>query len=883
MKKLTQLLSIALILFGIHACKTTAPLSNEIEEAVLLDTVEIDANSKLEIYRASETRINDLLHTKLEVTFDWDSAFLFGKANLSFTPYFYPTDSLILDAKGFQIHKVALVDQIGKQTPLTYTYDSLVLNIKLDKSYKRTDTFEVFIDYTAMPNKLKEGGSAAITSDKGLYFINNDGSIPNKPKQIWTQGETEASSCWFPTIDAPNEKTTQEIYITVDSVYETLSNGALIFQTENEDGSRTDYWKQELPHAPYLFMMAVGDFAIVKDEWRGKPVHYYVEHKYKEFARDIYPNTPEMLTFFSDKLGVEYPWDKYHQIVVRDYVSGAMENTGAVIFGDFVQGNDRFLIDNAGEDIVAHELFHHWFGDLVTCESWSNLPLNESFATYGEYLWNEYKYGKDEADLGGYNDKSIHFQQASINQKKLIRFQYNNKEDMFDTHSYQKGGRILHMLRNYVGDDAFFAALNLYLKENAYKAAEFHQLRLAFEEVTGEDLNWFFNQWFLGAGHPTLKVKKEYIDSTKTLVVKVEQTQKGEGVAHVFDLPTTLGILDQNGNLQVKTIRLNERKQEFRYSMEAAPQLVNLDVEKTLLAEIEQAISKKDGATLYQAATNYNDRQIAVKLMKNQKDSLSLDAMEEALKDPFWDIRRLALRNSKKLAKARKEKTFETYLYLAEKDEKSKVRAAAIAALSKSFQDEVDIAVFKNGIKDPSYVVASASLNALYDKDADQGIKAAEGLEQEDNNSIKLSIANIYKEEGDPKRQAFFEKAITEATGFSKYPILFSYGNFLKEQNDAFIEEQLPFMKEQSMGKTSWFIRMAAVNGIIQLKKKYDLEIERINEEMTGDLDESKKASMVEEKANATQMLNKVRAVLVEINEAEGENNLKNLIERELE
>ncbi|MFT6198546.1 MAG: aminopeptidase N, partial [Vicingaceae bacterium] len=481
MRKLIIPLYIIALTATSQACKSIEP-SVITTEYVTLDTVNVEADSPREMYRASEKKITDLLHTKLEVSFDWDSAFLFGRANLTLSPYFYPSDSLVLDAKGFEIKEVALLDKIGKKSPLKYVYDKEFLKIDLGKTYTRLDTYRIFIDYTAMPNKLNAGGSSAITSDKGLYFINNDGKIADKPKQIWTQGETESSSCWFPTIDSPNEKTTQEIYITVDSNYTTLSNGELMFQSENEDGTRTDYWKQNLPHAPYLFMMAIGEFAVAKDKWRGKPVHYFVEKKYADVAKDIYPNTVEMLEFFSNRLGYEYPWDKYHQVVVRDYVSGAMENTGAVIFGDFIQGNRRFLIDNSGEDIVAHEMFHHWFGDLVTCESWSNLPLNESFATYGEYLWNEHKYGKNQADLHIDNDLKVYLGSSRINKETLIRFNYDNHMEMFDAHSYQKGGRVLHMLRNYVGDDAFFESLKVYLTDNEFQTVEIHNLRLAFEK-----------------------------------------------------------------------------------------------------------------------------------------------------------------------------------------------------------------------------------------------------------------------------------------------------------------------------------------------------------------------------------------------------------------
>ena len=450
---------------------------------------------------------------------------------------------------------------------MDFTYDSLVLKIDLKNTYTKNDTLTLFINYVAMPNKLASGGSAAITNDIGLYFINPSGEDNEKPQQIWTQGETEASSCWFPTIDAPNERCSQEMYITVDTNFKSLSNGELIFQTDNGDGTRTDYWKQSLPHAPYLFMMAIGEYAVVKDRWGDKAVNYFVEPEYKALAKRIFPHTPEMLSFFSERLQYPYPWDKFDQVVVRDYVSGAMENTSAVIYGQFVQGDERYLEDYNGEDIVAHEMFHHWFGDLVTCESWSNLPLNESFATYGEYLWNEHKHGRYTADYKLNNDLRAYLNEARVNQKDLIRFNYGHREEMFDTHSYQKGGRILHMLRKYLGDEAFFEALALYLNQHAYTAVEVHDLRIAFEEISGEDLNWFFNQWFLSAGHPVLSSQWTYDVEGNQLTIHIQQEQKGGNIPEVFQLPITVGILDANKELHFKKLWMNERTQSFSQAM----------------------------------------------------------------------------------------------------------------------------------------------------------------------------------------------------------------------------------------------------------------------------------------------------------------------------
>ncbi|HEY0752073.1 MAG TPA: M1 family metallopeptidase, partial [Chitinophagaceae bacterium] len=355
-------------------------------------------------YRATPEKINNMVHTRLEARFDFDKSQLIGRAWLTLKPHFYATDSLRLDAKGMEIKQVAMVRN-GKFLPLTYKYDGLQLDIDLDKTYKRTESYTVLIDYIAKPDELEVEGSAAITDAKGLYFINPKGEEKGKPTQIWTQGETEATSVYIPVIDKPNQKTTQEFFLTVPGKYFTLSNGKLMSHKANPDGTFTDYWKMDLPHAPYLFFIGVGEYAIIKDNYKGKEVSYYVEKEYSSVARKIFGNTPEMMKFFSAITGVEYPWVKYAQIVGRDYVSGAMENTTATLHQESAYQDARELTDgNRWEDVISHELFHHWFGDLVTTESWSNLSLNESFANYSEYLWREYKYGKDAADAHAHTD-----------------------------------------------------------------------------------------------------------------------------------------------------------------------------------------------------------------------------------------------------------------------------------------------------------------------------------------------------------------------------------------------------------------------------------------------------------------------------------------------
>jgi len=435
-------------------------------------------------YQATPVKINDLVHTKLDVRFDYKKRYLNGKEWITLKPHFYPTDSLRLDAKGMDIHAIDILAG-GKLSPLKFTYDSLAINIRLNKSYTRFDTYTIFIDYTAKPDERK----GLQKNEKGLYFINPDGTEKNKPTEIWTEGEPESSSGWFPTIDKPNQKTTSEISITVPAKYVTLSNGRLASQKSNADGTRTDTWKMELPNAPYLFMMAVGGFKIYHDRWHGKEVNYYLEPKYAPYATDTFGDVPEAMSFFSKITGVDYPWNKYAAIVVRDYVSGAMENTTANVFGS--ASTRRELLDSYYSPGVEHELFHQWFGDYVTCESWSYLTLNESFADLGEIVWLEHKYGKDAADEHVYNGLQGYLGNPDNYKLPLVNFHYKAIHEVFNGVTYQKGGRILNMLRNYLGNDAFYKGLNIYLTTNAFKSVGVEQLRLAMESASGLDLNWF--------------------------------------------------------------------------------------------------------------------------------------------------------------------------------------------------------------------------------------------------------------------------------------------------------------------------------------------------------------------------------------------------------
>ncbi len=702
-----------------------------------------------DVYRAEYEKVNALVHTKLKVDFNFKKQQLNGEAWITLKPHFYPTNKVVLDAKAFDIFKVEINNKKAE-----YNYSDNKLTIDLDRTYKRDENYTVYIKYTANPEEVKQPGGEAITDAKGLYFIDPLEEDPNKPTQIWTQGETESSSCWFPTIDSPNQKTSQEIYMTVPDKFVTLSNGTLISKTKNSDGSRTDYWKMDQKHAPYLVFIGVGDFSIVKDSWNDLEVNYYVEPEYEDVARDIFGHTPEMMTVFSNLTGVQYPWDKYSQIVVRDYVSGAMENTTAVVHGETAQQKKGKLVDhNEWEGTIAHELFHHWFGDLVTTESWSNLTVNESFATYSVYLWYEHKYGKDEADAHLYEDIKGYLESGDEG-KNLVGFHYEDKDHMFDSVSYNKGSAILHMLRDYLGDEAFFESLKYILNELKFGTAEAHQLRLAFEKISGKDLNWFFNQWYFGSGHIKMNVTYDYNTINKTVTVNIAQQGK------TFIFPLSIDIYEKIGKTRHE-VWIDATQKSFTFPYVEKPKLINIDAKHVLLAEIEEIKSLEDYIFQFNNANHYLDRKNALEeIVKHQiENKEAFKTVLKALNDPFYKIRILALENVDLFQKYLKKDAISKIEKLALNDKKTLVRAEAINVLGKLI-DPIYNPIFVKGLENESFSIIGNSLVSLYQIDKVTALKRLETLDEEIKEQLANSITNIYINEKDKTKLPFIAKHV---------------------------------------------------------------------------------------------------------------------------
>jgi aminopeptidase N len=766
-------------------------------------------------YKAASTRAWDLLHTRLEVSFDWSKQHLIGKATLEMEPWFYPQKTIVLDAKGFDIRQVEWLSGKNKIS-FTQNYNGRKLTLTSETPFLKGQKVKITIEYTAKPNELTAGGSAAITKDIGLYFINPEGKDTTMPRQVWTQGEAESSSCWFPTFDTPNEKCTQEMLITVEEKFKTLSNGLLTSSKSTGNGQRTDVWEMKLPHSPYLFMLAAGNFARVQDKWRNIPVNYWVEPKYEKYAKAIFGQTPAMMEYFSRKLGFDYPWPKYDQIVVRNFVSGAMENTTASVFMESLQCTDRELADKNWEDIIAHELFHQWFGDLVTIESWANLPLNESFANYSQFLWDEYRFGSDEADYQAWKEKNQYFFEAGRKREPLIRYYHKNPDDMFDSHSYAKGGRILHFLRKVMGDEAFFESLKTYLHDNAFKNTEIHHLRLAFEKVTGQDLNWFFDAWFLSAGHPELEITEKKNGSE--LVLEVSQDQDSL-YAPVYRLPVSLEIWTDKG-CESHTIEINKAKQTFSIACQAPVKFVLFDSDSRLPAEVRFSRNAADWAAQYAFASAAIHRYEALQQLKANffDEPATLPVMKKALQDSFWACRQLACEYFEDGEKEKIRVNPEELIPLALKDPKSLVRAQAIKTLGQwAFPGKKEM--LEKAIQDYSISASSAAFRAYLKEgyeDADSKIKTLQ--EGENINYFGSVLSDYYAARPGEKSWKWFMGALENPAFPDSYNLIQAFAKYMGLEKDSTIKSKgldVLFTQASKRKKPEFII------GVFQVSKPY--------------------------------------------------------------
>lgn len=736
----------------------------------------IKISSKKDVFRENPNREIDILHTELNVTFNWKEHLCLGKEVIHFKPYFYSIDSFSLDAKNFIIHSTSLSNKNGKEIAHSIKYNDKKLTIFPEHALNKDDSLSLRISYTAQPDKNTTSGSKAIKDDKGLYFINTNGKEPYKPMQLWTQGETESNSNWFITVDKPFEKMTFGINITVPDSMTTLSNGLLTNSSYSENkNNRTDQWIVRKPMSAYLVMMAIGNFEKTIDrDYNGKEVSYYLEPKYHPYAKNIFAHTPEMIRFFSDKLGYPYPWQKYAQVVVHDFVSGAMENTSATLHGEFVQKNNRELIDNQNDGIVAHELFHHWFGDLITCASWSHLTLNEGFATFGEQLWFGHKYGKTAELKRIHKHMNSYLRYSKYNDESPIRFHYRDKEEMFNAIIYQKGSRILNLLKFTLGEEAFFEGLKNYLHKYAFKTAQIEQLRHEFEQVSGKDLRFFFKQWFHTGGHPIIDFS---IDSTNEM--RIVQTQKGK----IFKFP-----FQYREGSNVHTIHCTKRVTKISLG-EQVTTTIFPDPNSLFIGKINNlTCTNSTIIQQFKKASNYIEKiRILENIQRHRNDKTISDQEKEtlflAMNDSDPDISYFAMKNidwnQDHITKVK-----ENLKRIASFSSHSNQKSQAIYILS-AVNDDLLFSDYVNWSNDSSYQVAAAGLYALKEIKQQAAIQQAKLLEKNAAGPLLKEIATIYGKYGD-STLTFFQDNLMNHFGSERRHLIQYFGTWAKRFGEPY-------------------------------------------------------------------------------------------------
>ncbi|HXX64750.1 MAG TPA: M1 family metallopeptidase, partial [Bacteroidota bacterium] len=584
-------------------------------------------------YNERRSRAYDVYDYRLELTFDVQEHAVSGTSTITLGAICCPVDSVVLDAVAMDISAVTRTD--GRALP--FTNSGSALTVRLDRPCAPGDTLKICVRYSCRPTK-------------GLYFITADSAHPGRHNEFWSQGEDMDNRYWFPCYDYPNDKATSEVIATVPADYTLLSNGRLLGEKLGSGGkTRTFHWREGKVHSSYLIMVAAGPYNILRARYRDIPLEYYMYREDTAKVEATFGQTPAMLRFFETATGVPYPWEKFAQIVIDDFMWGGMENTTAVTLNTACVVDSRAELDFPSAAVIAHELAHMWWGDLVTARDWTHLWLNEGFATYFENLYTESALGEDEFEYAMFRDRQQIVGEDRASGRKPIVSQDPRPGDL-----YQRGGWVLHMLRGLLGDKAFYRALHAYLTKFAYACAETDELRLAFEDATGQNLDWFFKEWVFKAGMPVLELKKEYDADTGTLNVLITQVQPRDSLTGIFRFPLTLECTTARGAV-TRTFWVRAEQETLRVALDGPPLMVIADKGCHLLSQTEFAKSKEEYLYQLTHAADVVDRIAAVRgLAEFIDDAPAREALEQSARaDQFWAVRREALQELVKSEPAR--------------------------------------------------------------------------------------------------------------------------------------------------------------------------------------------------------------------------------------
>ncbi len=643
----------------------------------------------------ARARDYDLQHSRIAMRFDLEQKKVLGDVTHNLSILRDGTSKIAFDSVGLTIQNVTVNKSSVK---FETTADKLV--VPLLAAAKSGDKLDVAIRYEGKPTK-------------GMYFILPDKDYPDRPKQIWTQGESEDTRYYLPTYDYPNDRLTTETILTVPASWITVSNGKLISVSEAGKGLKTWTWRESVPSSTYLITVVAGEFDETRDSWRGMPVTYYAPKGRGDRLPINYGRTPAMIDLFSKKLGVDYPWEKYAQVMVDDFVAGGMENSSATTNTSSSLNHPKIAAElYTDEDgLISTELGHQWFGDLVTCKDWGDIWLNEGFATFMESVWTEAHYGKDQADLERWEGMREWMGQANLFNKPIVRHDFDDSSE-FDGNAYTKGGLVLQMLRWQLGEGAFYRGLKHYLEVNRGKNAVTADLSKAIEESSHTNVDQFFSQWLYGAGAPRFDLSYSYDNDKHQVALTVKQTQKVEGRVGIFRVPVDLEITTSSGP-KLYEITVSKAEQIFTFPSDSPPLMVLFDKGGHFLKSAEFHKEKKEWLYQLKNAAEFADRaDAAVALEKIKNDEEVVTALGAALhSDKFWGLRATAADALGRIGGAAASKQLLDALNSANEPW---VRYRIVYALG-NFKDDAAIATKLAAIAkdDSSYRARAAALQAL--------------------------------------------------------------------------------------------------------------------------------------------------------------------------
>jgi aminopeptidase N len=650
-----------------------------------------------DVLRTAGDRPLAVRNLRLNLKVDLPAKTVDGRATMDFRTR-RRLGSVRLDAVGFEVKQVGLA--LGKKDypKVKHSHDGKNLDVDFPEELPADAEGSLRIDY-----KVRNPSA-------GLHFFAPTKEEPHVPLTVWSQGEPITNRHWIPCFDRPNVRQSTELVVTVPEGFEVLSNGALLERKPNDDKTVTFHWRQEKPHPIYLVTLVVGKFDVVKEEWKGKdgkavPVLYYVPVGRKADVARTFGRTREMLDFFSRRFGVRYPWEKYAQVVVEQFTAGGMENTSATTLTQRALHDERAILDSSPDGLIAHELAHQWWGDLLTCRDWSHIWLNEGFASFAEALWDEHARGPDAYSINMMN-KGNAAKRGGRN-RPIVDRRYSTPSSMFDARAYPKGAFVLHMLRERLGEATFWKGIQRYGSEHQYQSVETSDLRRTLEKVSGRDLERFFFDWTERPGHPTLEVSSAYDGETKQLRVQVKQTQAGDP----FHFPLAVRVTVPGASDISTVANITSKEQSIAIPLRDRPARVEVDSAQAVLADIKETKGRDLWLEQLKNGSTAAARVRAAQYFGTSKTDADREALAQALAAEKFSGVQVEIVNA--LAASGGDMCRDT-LVAGLKHKEPRVRRACASQLGKYRGDAKVAAALKEVLTkgDPSYFVEGAALSS---------------------------------------------------------------------------------------------------------------------------------------------------------------------------